>query len=786
MKKFLFLVLLLLVAGRSAGQGFSENTGYLSSPIATEYGIVTGDNYGTGIYLIKDRILTKIVSAAGSGRYFTFSSSRNTIYYKAVEINGGQAIYGFDLSAGKSKMIFGYHEMIGQLSIAANGTFVYSAGEEVIILHGTSERRVRTGNFSNLTPVSPDAKYFIYNDNNDNLHLYNLQTNSDEIFTDESIGYFEPVWSPDSRYIVYSSLKGVLYIYDIVSKSTTLIGKGFSPSWHPGGTAVIFEHRLFVNGNYSKSDLAIYSLDTKRITLLTATEIISERTPSFTDENNILFTEQETGKVVEARLTSSGLSTPITIYMLDHPARDKIKPEYRGTFGHRTMDIPYVHQVYDTPDWYNGHWACGPTTAIMLIAYWNLLPPYEGWCSWPSPGHYNLWGRYITDRYRFRQVDYQSTANDPNGTPSMGGFGYMWNGNYSPYSRMASYYGNHGIAATREDSPTFAKAEAQILSGNPYTICNGLTTAGHIVLAHGVNSQNRSVTVNDPYGNKNTPGYPSYDGKNAVYDWPGYNNGYQNLNNVFWCVNTSYNVPAHGDTVIDDLDYSRGFYLHNRLGANMLHWKDMQQGYKGHFWYTSTKGGPGDTCYATWKPNLLVDGMYEVKTYIPFSNATDAVYRIFHVNGQSDVTINQKAFTNQWASLGVFQFKAGSSALVRLGDFSVSTGQEIVYDALQWNYAGPALSVDDAQIPSSFGITAVYPNPFNPAAKITYSLDKDADIELSVVNIAGEKVLVLEKGAKTAGIYHVELNSAGLSSGVYFAVLQTPANRSVEKLILTR
>jgi len=32
-------------------------------------------------------------------------------------------------------------------------------------------------------------------------------------------------------------------------------------------------------------------------------------------------------------------------------------------------DVPYVHQVYDTPDWHNGNWSCAPTTAIMTIAY---------------------------------------------------------------------------------------------------------------------------------------------------------------------------------------------------------------------------------------------------------------------------------------------------------------------------------------------------------------------------------------------------------------------------------
>ncbi len=37
------------------------------------------------------------------------------------------------------------------------------------------------------------------------------------------------------------------------------------------------------------------------------------------------------------------------------------------------LNIPYVHQLWDTPEEFNGNWACGPTCVTMVLAYYNAL-----------------------------------------------------------------------------------------------------------------------------------------------------------------------------------------------------------------------------------------------------------------------------------------------------------------------------------------------------------------------------------------------------------------------------
>jgi hypothetical protein len=47
-------------------------------------------------------------------------------------------------------------------------------------------------------------------------------------------------------------------------------------------------------------------------------------------------------------------------------------------------DVPYVHQKWDTPEWWDsfnptrwgGEWACGPTSAVMALAYFHQLAPH--------------------------------------------------------------------------------------------------------------------------------------------------------------------------------------------------------------------------------------------------------------------------------------------------------------------------------------------------------------------------------------------------------------------------
>ena len=115
---------------------------------------------------------------------------------------------------------------------------------------------------------------------------------------------------------------------------------------------------------------------------------------------------------------------------------------------------------------------------------------------------------------------------------------------------MRDYLQNHGLASSVDWSPTWSELQNKINSSYPVVLLTSLTKAGHYVLGIGYYSSQHTVVIHDPYGDKNQ-GYMNYNGTSVSYDWPGYNNGYSNLNTVhcFIYADNTGAVPTPTPTV---------------------------------------------------------------------------------------------------------------------------------------------------------------------------------------------------------------------------------------------
>jgi hypothetical protein len=90
---------------------------------------------------------------------------------------------------------------------------------------------------------------------------------------------------------------------------------------------------------------------------------------------------------------------------------------------------------------------------------------------------------------------------------------------------------------------------------------------------------------------------------------------------------------------------------------------------------------------------------------------------------------------------------------------------------LSFKVLPPALSVKDKDyIPGKFDISG-YPNPFNPSAKIRYSIPDQSYIDLEIFSPLGEKIIVLESGLRTPGIHETNWNAGLTPSGIYYVRL---------------
>jgi hypothetical protein len=88
--------------------------------------------------------------------------------------------------------------------------------------------------------------------------------------------------------------------------------------------------------------------------------------------------------------------------------------------------------------------------------------------------------------------------------------------------------------------------------------------------------------------------------------------------------------------------------------------------------------------------------------------------------------------------------------------------------------------------PTTFALEQNFPNPFNPATTIDYSLPSSEHVTLTVYDLNGRVVASLVNATQSAGSYRVTYNAQGLASGVYIARLTAGSRSAIRKLALLK
>ncbi len=120
-----------------------------------------------------------------------------------------------------------------------------------------------------------------------------------------------------------------------------------------------------------------------------------------------------------------------------------------------------------------------------------------------------------------------------------------------------------------------------------------------------------------------------------------------------------------------------------------------------------------------------------------------------------------------WESLGIL---SNVSASLKVTDISVS---------------GLGAASEESSLSIEPEIT-IQPNPFNPSARISYSLTQNADVSLTLYNPQGKIVRKLTSGMESAGRHTVQVDAGGLASGIYICELKSNAIAKRVKLVLMR
>ena len=196
-----------------------------------------------------------------------------------------------------------------------------------------------------------------------------------------------------------------------------------------------------------------------------------------------------------------------------------------------------------------------------------------------------------------------------------------------------------------------------------------------------------------------------------------------------------------------------------------------------------TAGGDGSET-VRFQPDLPDENEYELFAWwvAAFNRSPNAAIVVEHSMGRDTVRVDQTTNTARWNSVGTFTFSGTSGDAVTVSNAGSSSSTFLVADAIRFvkvadddDDVGTTTDVT-AEMPGDVILHPSYPNPFNPATQISFSLNRPGTIELEIYDIAGRKVGAPASGHYTSGLHRLEWNAGDLSSGVYIIRLSAEQN----------
>ena len=195
---------------------------------------------------------------------------------------------------------------------------------------------------------------------------------------------------------------------------------------------------------------------------------------------------------------------------------------------------------------------------------------------------------------------------------------------------------------------------------------------------------------------------------------------------------------------------------------------------------------------------------HQITQLIDFGNYEEALEQILLLEGlypQSE--LSPKHLFEEWI------IAEKTNGLYRSGQTKAQITEKLILDYpeddfgitmsfIQGTVPTPTIGDDVTTqdvFPTDFGLTSIYPNPFNPITNISYEIPEESHITISVYDLAGRKLEDLVSGTVQAGRFNTTWNAEKYSSGVYlvnmhahqsFSGGSTPSFTTSQKVVLIK
>ncbi|HEX9615337.1 MAG TPA: T9SS type A sorting domain-containing protein [Bacteroidota bacterium] len=109
----------------------------------------------------------------------------------------------------------------------------------------------------------------------------------------------------------------------------------------------------------------------------------------------------------------------------------------------------------------------------------------------------------------------------------------------------------------------------------------------------------------------------------------------------------------------------------------------------------------------------------------------------------------------------------------------------------KWTYNGTLPVISGVErvsntVPEAFRLEQNFPNPFNPATTIEFTVLNSGSVSLKVFDLLGREVTVLAQGHMVAGTYRATFEASNLPGGIYFYTLRTHDGSVTKKMTLVK
>lgn len=78
------------------------------------------------------------------------------------------------------------------------------------------------------------------------------------------------------------------------------------------------------------------------------------------------------------------------------------------------------------------------------------------------------------------------------------------------------------------------------------------------------------------------------------------------------------------------------------------------------------------------------------------------------------------------------------------------------------------------------------PNPASNNIEISYNLSQRSDIDITIFNSLGQKMITLNDGIKLAGTHEQSFNCSNFVNGVYYIILRSDNNSLVKRMVISK